>query len=49
MNSSLGKGGSNMCLVMYEQYVNENMIRVSHSQCDKFVVYIIDEKGFVKR
>ncbi len=38
-----------MYLVMYEQYMNENNIRVSHSQRDKFSVYLIEEKCFVKR
>lgn len=34
---------------MYEQYVNENKIRLNHSQKDKFIVYIIEEKSFAKK
>ena len=41
--------GGNMCLVMYEQYVNENHIRLNHSQKDKFVVYVIEEKSYAKK
>lgn len=38
-----------MCLVMYEQYVNEHHVRLNHSQRDKFLVYIIDEKTYAKK
>jgi hypothetical protein len=32
---------SNLCLVMYEQYVNENLVRLNLSDKDRFTVYII--------
>jgi hypothetical protein len=39
----------NMCLIMYQQYVNEHHIRLNYSQKDKFVVYLIEEKTFAKK
>lgn len=38
-----------VCLVMFEQYVNENLIRVNNSKRDKFSVYIIEERTFMKK
>lgn len=32
---------SSLCLVMYEQYVNENLVRLNLSDKDRFTVYII--------
>ena len=35
--------------MMYEQFVNENYIRFNHSQRDRFVVYVIEEKVYAKK
>ena len=35
-------------LVMYEQYFNENNIRVNNDSKGKFKVYCIEEKCFIK-
>jgi hypothetical protein len=42
-------GDRNMCLVMYQQYVNEHHIRLNYSQKDKFLLYVIEDKTFAKK
>lgn len=41
MQNVRAMNSSNLCLVMYEQYVNENLVRLNLTDKDRFTVYII--------
>jgi len=41
--------GNKTFLVMYEQYVNENKIRMNMSSKNRFHIYEIEERVYLKK